>query len=62
VVGDAVNTASRIEAIAPAGGVAIGAETFSRLGPASVESLGRIDVKGKSAPLEVYHLIELPEG
>jgi class 3 adenylate cyclase len=61
VVGDAVNTASRIEAIAPAGGVAIGAETFSRLGPASVESLGRIDVKGKSAPLEVYHLIELPE-
>lgn len=59
VVGDAVNTAARIEAIAPAGGVAIGAETFARLGPARVESLGRIDVKGKSAPLEVYHLIDL---
>jgi class 3 adenylate cyclase len=59
VIGDAVNTAARIETSAPAGAVAIGAETFARLGPARVESLGRIDVKGKSAPVEIYRLIEL---
>jgi class 3 adenylate cyclase len=60
VIGDAVNTAARIEAVAPAGGVAVGAETFARIGPAQVESLGRIEVKGKSAPVEVYRLIALP--
>jgi class 3 adenylate cyclase len=61
VIGDAVNTAARIEAIAPPGGVAIGAETFAGLGPARVESLGRISVKGKAAPVEVYRLLGLGE-
>ena len=59
VIGDAVNTAARIEANAPVGGVAVGAETVARLGPARIESLGRIELKGKAEPVEIYRLIEV---
>ncbi|HET6829866.1 MAG TPA: adenylate/guanylate cyclase domain-containing protein [Solirubrobacterales bacterium] len=57
VVGDAVNTAARIEANAPVGGVAVGADTVARLGAARVESLGAVAVKGKAEPVEIYRLI-----
>ena len=59
MIGDAVNTAARIEANAPVGGVAVGAETVARLGPARIESLGRIELKGKAEPVEIYRLIEI---
>jgi adenylate cyclase len=61
VIGDTVNTASRIEARAPAGGVAIGPETRTRLPDAVVASLGPMVLKGKSAPVEVFLLIGLGE-
>lgn len=59
VIGDTVNTASRIEGKAPAGEVAIGPDTLRRLPEAVAESLGRLDLKGKSEPIEVYRLVSL---
>ncbi|MEU8221790.1 adenylate/guanylate cyclase domain-containing protein [Kribbella sp. NPDC048915] len=59
VIGDTVNVASRIEGKAPGGGVAIGPATKERLPQARTESLGMVSLKGKTEPVEVYHLIEL---
>ena len=59
VIGDTVNTASRIEGKAPVGGVAIGPGTLRRLPDAVAESLGPLDLKGKAEPLEVYRLVAL---
>lgn len=56
VVGDTVNVASRIEGKAPAGGVAIGPATRELLPSAVTESLGPLELKGKSRPLEVHLL------
>ena len=59
VIGDTVNTASRIEGKAPGGGVAIGPGTKALLPQAVTESLGRLELKGKAEPLEVYRLVAL---
>jgi adenylate cyclase len=59
VIGDTVNTASRIEGKAPPGGVAIGPATSRLLPGAVTESLGRLELKGKSEPIEVYRLVTL---
>jgi adenylate cyclase len=56
VIGDAVNVASRIEGKAPGGGVAIGPGTKALLPDAVTESLGRLELKGKSEPIEVHLL------
>jgi class 3 adenylate cyclase len=56
VIGDAVNLASRLEAMAPPGGVALGARTASLLDGAELESLGAVAVKGKREPVEVLLL------
>ena len=60
VVGDTVNVGSRIEGLAPAGGVAISGETASQLRGAQTEELGTITVKGRAEPCEVLLLINLP--
>ena len=60
VVGDTINLASRIEGLAPAGGVAIGAETAVRLRGAQLEPLGNVDVKGRSERVGVFLLLRLP--
>jgi class 3 adenylate cyclase len=62
VIGDAVNSAARLESAAPVGGVAIGAATLSGVPGAAVSSLGRIGVKGRREPLEAYVLETLPPG
>ena len=50
VVGDTVNTASRLEGQAPVGGVLIGAETRRALPDGSVvEAMPGLRVKGKEA-------------
>ncbi|HEU4946351.1 MAG TPA: adenylate/guanylate cyclase domain-containing protein [Kribbella sp.] len=61
VIGDTVNVASRIEGKAPSGSVAIGPATKAQLPGAVTESLGLVELKGKSEPLEVYRLIALSE-
>ena len=59
VIGDTVNTASRIEGQAPAGGVAVSAATLALLPDATVEPLGFLTLKGKEEPVEVFRLLSL---
>ena len=61
VIGDAVNLASRIEALNkqyPEHGILIGEWTYAALGPRSEEfemrSLGRLEIRGKQEPVEVW--------
>lgn len=55
VVGDTVNTAARIEAGAPVGGVAVGPATLAAL-PATVTSqpLGELPLRGRAEPVPVH--------
>ena len=61
-IGDTVNVGSRIEGLAPAGGVAISAETASRLWGAETEPLVTMQVKGRDQPVEVLLLKRLAQG
>jgi adenylate cyclase len=61
LVGDTVNTGSRLEALAPAGGVLIGAETYDRLPDGSVvEQRAGLRVKGKDDAVDAFVLLALP--
>lgn len=55
LVGDALNVGARLEAECPRGCVVVGEETWrSTRGRYSYESLGQVQVKGRSAPVAVY--------
>ncbi|MDT5209667.1 MAG: hypothetical protein QOF67_2082, partial [Mycobacterium sp.] len=55
LVGDALNVAARLEAECPRGRVVVGEETWrSTRGRHSYESLGHVQVKGRTAPVAVY--------
>lgn len=55
VVGDLVNTASRLQSIAPPGGVYVGESTRDLVGTAiEFESIGEQTVKGKEIPVSVF--------
>ena len=61
LVGDTVNTGARLESLAPAGGVLIGAETYDRLpNGATVEARSGLRVKGKVDAVHAYVLHALP--
>jgi class 3 adenylate cyclase len=61
VVGDVVNTGSRLEGKAPIGAVLIGAETYQRLpGGTDVEPMPGLHVKGKELPVDAYVLHRVP--
>jgi adenylate cyclase len=61
VVGDTVNTASRLESEAPEGGVLIGAKTQQALpADAVVEAVPGLRVKGKQDAVDAYLLRALP--
>jgi adenylate cyclase len=61
VIGDTVNTASRLESNAPEGGVLIGAETRRALPHGSVvEAMPALRVKGKQEAVDAYLLHALP--
>lgn len=60
-VGDTVNTGSRLESLAPAGGVLIGDETYRRLPTgAVVEERAGLRMKGKDQAINAYVLLALP--
>jgi adenylate cyclase len=61
VLGDTVNLASRLEGLAPPGGVVIGNTTLAHLGSARVSSLGTTRVKGRDEPVSVWLLEALDE-
>jgi class 3 adenylate cyclase len=56
VLGDTVNVASRLESLAPEGGVAIGSATLRALSGARVSALGSVTVKGRAGAVEVWSL------
>ena len=61
LVGDTINTGSRLESLAPAGGVLIGADTYEQLPDgAVVEARTGIRVKGKTDTVHAYVLLALP--
>jgi class 3 adenylate cyclase len=61
LVGDTVNTGSRLEGLAPAGGVLIGSETYDQLPNGSiVEQRAGLRVKGKDDAVDAYVLLALP--
>jgi adenylate cyclase len=61
VLGDAVNTGSRLEGLAPPGGVLIGSATYDRLPDGVVvEERRHLKVKGKEQPVPAYVLVALP--
>jgi adenylate cyclase len=61
LLGDTVNTGARLESLAPAGGVLIGAETYDQLPDgAVVEQRAGLRVKGKQEALDAYVLFALP--
>jgi class 3 adenylate cyclase len=61
LVGDTINTGARLEAVAPVGGVLIGAQTYERLPDgAVVEARSGLRVKGKDAAVDAYVLHALP--
>jgi adenylate cyclase len=55
-IGDAVNSAARLESAAPVGEVAIGAATLRQLPGARARSLGAVKVKGRQQPLDAHVL------
>src|ERR671913_2148137 len=57
VVGDVVNTASRLEGVAPAGGVVVGEATFRATRRLfDYQELAPVKVKGKTDPVPVWRL------
>jgi adenylate cyclase len=61
LIGDTVNTGSRLEGKAPVGGVLIGAETLRRLPDgAEGEPIFGLRLKGKDTPIDAYLLRSLP--
>lgn len=59
-IGDTTNLAARLEATAGVGEVVISGTTYEQLGSdAIVESLGLLELKGKSTPIPAYRLVSL---
>jgi class 3 adenylate cyclase len=60
-IGDTTNVAARLQAAARPGGILISAATREHVGDvATVEPLGRVALKGKDEPIEVFELVDLP--
>jgi class 3 adenylate cyclase/DNA-binding winged helix-turn-helix (wHTH) protein len=63
VTGDAVNVAARLEASAAPGEILIGTATYRLVRDAVVvEPVEPLPVKGKSAPVEAYRLLDVKQG
>ena len=57
-IGDAINLAARMEQTAQVGTIQISDETYKLVAPFfEVESLGGVEVKGKSAPIQTYRVL-----
>ena len=61
-VGDTVNVAARLEQIAEPGAIVIGPSTERLVRHAAqLESLGPLELKGKSTPVNAFRLLDLAE-
>jgi class 3 adenylate cyclase/tetratricopeptide (TPR) repeat protein len=58
VTGDVVNVASRLQGLAPVGGVVVGALTYrATVGPIEYEELPPVQVKGKEGALPIWRVV-----
>jgi class 3 adenylate cyclase/tetratricopeptide (TPR) repeat protein len=58
VTGDVVNVASRLQALAPVGGVVVGELTHrATRGPIAYEELEPVHVKGKEGPIPIWRVV-----
>gem|GEM_PF-122443 len=58
VKGDVVNTASRLQGVAPVGGIVVGEQTYRSTDRIfEFESLGPVEVKGKATPIQVWRAL-----
>jgi len=58
-IGDAINLAARMEQTAQAGTIQISDETYKLVAPFfDVQSLGGVEVKGKSVPIQTYRVLK----
>jgi adenylate cyclase len=61
-IGDTVNTASRLQAVAEVGKVIISRATCEELAnKIKVRDLGEVTLRGKGKPIEVYEVLSLRE-
>ncbi|MCJ7594039.1 MAG: FHA domain-containing protein [Desulfobacterales bacterium] len=59
VIGDTVNTASRLESIAEPGQILLGEKTYASVkGQFKIREIGKRSVKGKSKAITVYEVLE----
>ena len=59
IIGDVVNTASRLEGIAPAGGIVVDERTYHAVrNLIEFRPLEPVEVKGKAAPLSIWQALE----
>ena len=62
IIGDAANVASRLETAATPGQILISQDLLNLVeGQVEISDLGRVRVKGKKAPLQIYQLIAVHE-
>ncbi len=60
VIGDVVNTASRLEGVAKGGQIVVSRHSYERIADRVVASrLGEVEVKNKTAPIEIYNIVSL---
>lgn len=60
VTGDVVNTASRLQQVAPVGGVVVGEATYrSTRSVIDYEELGPVQVKGKAEPVSIWRALQV---
>jgi class 3 adenylate cyclase/tetratricopeptide (TPR) repeat protein len=58
VTGDVVNTASRLQSVAPAGGIVVGEQTFRATERVfDYEALAPVTVKGKAQPIPIWRAL-----
>jgi class 3 adenylate cyclase len=58
VTGDVVNTASRLQAVAPTGGIVVGEQTYrATLGVFDYQPLDAATVKGKAEPIPIWRAL-----
>jgi class 3 adenylate cyclase len=59
VIGDAVNTAQRLQSAAKAGQIVVSEETYHKAKESfSFERIGEVSLKNKSKPVVIYQVIE----
>ena len=55
-IGDTTNLAARLQSLARPGQAVVAASTARRAGNIRLESLGTVEVKGRSEPVEIFAL------